>query len=90
MRIIRAGNGADVTYDSMLNALWSYIECTLGLIIACTLSVPKLYQAKGNRIRAIFSELEKSFSSKKSDPSSDLSIRLTAIPPTAFSVEAQP
>jgi hypothetical protein len=53
MRIISAGDKANMSYLSMLNAVWSYIECTLCITVACTLSIPKLYQVKGKKLRAL-------------------------------------
>jgi hypothetical protein len=69
MRIIQGGAKADVTYNSVFTALWSYAECTLGIIVACMLSLPKLYQAKGGRLRTMYSGLAKKFSSGKSGES---------------------
>lgn len=70
MRIIQGGDKADITYNSVFTALWSYAECTLGIIVACMLSLPKLWQAKGGRLRNIYSSLARKFSignSEKSD-----------------------
>jgi hypothetical protein len=47
MRIMNGGVNADISYDSVFTAVWSYIECGLGVAVACTLSIPKLIKAKG-------------------------------------------
>jgi hypothetical protein len=60
MRIMNGGVNADISYDSVFTAVWSYIECGLGVAVACTLSIPKLIKAKGGNVRAIFSNLAKS------------------------------
>ena len=59
MRIITAGDHADISYNSVFTALWSYAECTFGVIVACTLSIPKLYQAKGGKLRVFLSGVAK-------------------------------
>lgn len=63
MRIISGGDAADISYNSVFTALWSYAECTLGVIVACTLTIPKLIRAKGGKLRAIFSGIAKGFPS---------------------------
>jgi hypothetical protein len=76
MRIINGGAQADVSYDSVFTAVWSYIECALGIVVACSLSVPKLFQAKGKNVRASVSKMSESLTARarkgrvgsKSDP----------------------
>jgi hypothetical protein len=60
MRIINGGPQADVSYDSVFTAVWSYTECALGVVVACSLSVPKLIQAKKRNVRAFISKMSES------------------------------
>jgi hypothetical protein len=83
MRIITAGDNADVSHNSIFTALWSYVECALGVIVACTLSFPKLYRAKQDSkisqfLAAVMKKLSlKSYREKSNDSLPHLSeIRL--------------
>jgi hypothetical protein len=62
MRIITAGDDADISHNSAFTAIWSYVECALGAIVACAISFPKLYQAKGGRLRTFISGVAKKLS----------------------------
>ncbi|KAF2267550.1 hypothetical protein CC78DRAFT_576918 [Lojkania enalia] len=63
LRIIVARDKADISYNSVFTALWSYIECALGVIVACSISIPKLLQAKGGKLRKAFSSVANRFPS---------------------------
>jgi hypothetical protein len=88
MRIIHGGDKADISYESMFTAVWSWIECSLGVIVACTLSIPKLVQAKGGSVRTAISKATRKFGSLTSGRGSDQGIhessstvRLSSIDP---------
>ncbi|PVI02226.1 hypothetical protein DM02DRAFT_589804 [Periconia macrospinosa] len=71
MRIIEGGEKADVSYNSLRTALWSYTESTLGVIVACIISFPKLWKAKGGRLSAFVSQGAKKLGLRSSPQSSD-------------------
>jgi hypothetical protein len=64
MRIITGGAQADISYDSIFTAVWSYTECALGVVVACSLSVPKLIQAKGMNVPAFISNMSQSLTAR--------------------------
>jgi hypothetical protein len=66
MGIIRGGLKADISYESVLTGVWSIAEIGLGLIVACTFSLPKLIKAKGGGVRGFFSSIAKTFNSRTS------------------------
>jgi hypothetical protein len=74
MCIMNGGAHADISYDSVYTAVWSYIECGLGVAVACTLSIPKLIKTKGGKVRAIFSSLVKSVTSRTTKRSMDFEL----------------
>jgi hypothetical protein len=78
MRIIDGGDKADISYDSMFTAVWSYIECGLGAIVACTLSIPKLIQAKKGSVRAVISRISKVLSPLQTGRDTDRSMYKTS------------
>ena len=43
--------------------LWSYAEIGLGLIVICTLSLPKFIDVKGKKLRIFLSSITRPFSS---------------------------
>ena len=48
---VRAGRkNADVSYNAFWMCLWSYAEISLGIIVSCTLSLPKFIEAKGKKM----------------------------------------
>lgn len=46
---------ADVTYDGLFIGLWTEAEAALCFIVACSLSLPKLFQAKRKHFSRAFS-----------------------------------
>lgn len=89
MRIINGGDNADISYESLFTAVWSWIECALGVIVACTLSIPKLVQAKGGSVRMAISKATRRFGSLTSSgrgsdqgiQESSSTVRLSSIDP---------
>lgn len=65
-RIVHNEAESDVSYNIAWMALWTYAEIALGMIVACTLSLPRLVQAKGGKLSSMFSSLTRPFSSLKS------------------------
>jgi hypothetical protein len=54
---------ADVSYHLPMMVLWTYAELTLGMIVACSLSLPQFVQNTKWKLPSIFSEPPKSSSS---------------------------
>lgn len=54
---------ADVSYNTAWEGLWAFAEISFGIIVTCTLSLPKFIEAEGKRIRGAFSSLTKPFTS---------------------------
>ena len=50
-RMSMSGASADWSYNAAWLSLWSYAELSLGILVTCTLSVPKFVEAEGERIR---------------------------------------
>lgn len=57
------GENADVSYNTAWQALWSYAEISLGMIVTCLLSLPKFIEVKGTKLRGFLSSLTRSFPS---------------------------
>lgn len=57
---------ADVSYNTAGEGLWAFAEVSFGIIVTCTLSLPKFIEAEGTRIRGVFSSLTRPFSPLKS------------------------
>lgn len=57
------GKNADVSYNTAWQGLWAFAEISLGIIVTCTFSLPKFIEAKGTKLRGIFSSLKRSFTS---------------------------
>jgi hypothetical protein len=90
MGILKGGLTADISYDSVLTGVWSIAEIALGLIVACTFSLPKLIKVKGGGVRGFFSSFAKTFttrtrttkldtSSKSSDSMPGTVVRMTSL-----------
>ena len=56
----------DYTYELAFMGLWGYAECSLALIVACTLSLPRLFRAKAKELSHLLSLISYPFSSLKS------------------------
>ena len=50
-KMAMSGASADRSYNAAWLSLWSYAELSLGILVTCTLSVPKFAEAEGERIR---------------------------------------
>jgi hypothetical protein len=57
---------ADVSHNGLFIGLWTEAEVALGFIVACSLSLPKLFQAKRNKLGRAFSTLTSPFSTMRS------------------------
>ncbi|KAF2464557.1 uncharacterized protein BDR25DRAFT_95504 [Lindgomyces ingoldianus] len=68
LAIVHKPDTSDVSYHIAWMGLWSYAEIALGIIVACTLSLPKLVQAKGWKLPSVFSSFSNPFSSNKTNP----------------------
>lgn len=55
---------ADVSHNGLFIGLWTEAEVSLGFIVACSLCLPKLIQAKGKRMRNALSYATWSTNSK--------------------------
>lgn len=47
----------DNSYNSAPATVCAYVEVTLGFVVACAISIPKLVQEKGRKVRLLFSNL---------------------------------
>jgi len=56
-----SGPNADVSYNAAWQGCWAYAEISLGLIVTCTIALPRLIEAKGKRLRAIISSISGPF-----------------------------
>ena len=54
---------ADVSYSTAWQGLWAFAEISFGIIVTCTFSLPKFIEAKGTKLRGIFSSLTRPFTS---------------------------
>ncbi|KAL8913226.1 MAG: hypothetical protein Q9171_001940 [Xanthocarpia ochracea] len=61
----QSGAKADVSYNVAWMGLWAYAEIGLGLIVICTLSLPKFVEVKGKKLRLFFSNMTRTFSSRE-------------------------
>ncbi|KAI4212864.1 MAG: hypothetical protein L6R36_009472 [Xanthoria steineri] len=58
------GSTADISYNVAWMGLWAYAEIGLGIIVICTLSLPKFIEVKGKKVRIFLSGITRSFSSR--------------------------
>ena len=58
-----AGANADVSYNTAWQGLWVFAEISFGIIVTCTLLLPKFLEAKGPKLRGIFWSLTRPFAS---------------------------
>ena len=65
VRLSNQGEYADISYEMMWVALWSWAEIALSIIVACTLSLPRLFRAKSEEISLLLSTAIQPFSSLK-------------------------
>ena len=57
------GSDADVSFNAAWMGCWAYVEIALGITVTCSLSMPKLIEARGNKVRAVFANFTRSFTS---------------------------
>ncbi|KAI4247214.1 MAG: hypothetical protein L6R40_001557 [Gallowayella cf. fulva] len=60
----QSGAEADISYNVAWMGLWAYAEIGLGLIVICTLSLPKFIEVKGKKLRLFLSSITRPFSSR--------------------------
>lgn len=65
-RLESQGDQQDASYEMAWMGLWSWAEIALGIIVACTLSLPKLVRAKSKEFGSLFSSVARPFVSLKS------------------------
>ncbi|KAI4091212.1 MAG: hypothetical protein LQ339_008189 [Xanthoria mediterranea] len=58
------GSTADISYNVAWMGLWAYAEIGLGIIVICTLSLPKFIEVKGKKVRIFLSGITRPFSSR--------------------------
>lgn len=59
------GENADVSYNTAWQGLWALSEISFGIIVTCTFTLPKFIEAKGAKLRGVFSSLTQPFASLK-------------------------
>jgi len=65
--VIRLGEtNADVSYNSAWQGLWAIAELSLGIIVICTFSLPRFFEARGTMLRNALSSLLQPFTSLRS------------------------
>lgn len=47
----------DTSYHSVPATVCAYVEVTLGFVVACAISIPKLVQERGRTVRLLFSNI---------------------------------
>ena len=57
------GDGADVSYNTAWAGIWALAEISLGITVIGTVMLPKFIEAKGTKLRGIFSGLPRSLTS---------------------------
>ncbi|KAF2655020.1 hypothetical protein K491DRAFT_693317 [Lophiostoma macrostomum CBS 122681] len=67
---VLAQNSGDWSYETAWDGLWAYAELSLGIIIACAITLPKLVKEKGFRFTRQFSSLSSLWKRKSSSDSS--------------------
>ena len=58
-----SGENADVSYNVCWLGLWVFAETSFGITVTGTFLLPKLIEAKGDKLRVVFSSLTRSFPS---------------------------
>lgn len=49
-----SGPNADVSYNTAWFGSWVYAEICLGIMVTCTISLPKFVEAKGEKVIKVF------------------------------------
>jgi hypothetical protein len=66
IKLNNQGKHQDISYEMVWMGLWSWAEIAMGIIVACTLSLPKLFRAKSKQLGFLLSIVTSSFSSLRS------------------------
>ncbi|KAF2020602.1 hypothetical protein BU24DRAFT_487188 [Aaosphaeria arxii CBS 175.79] len=66
IRLLHQGEYRDTSYELARMGLWSWAEIALGIIVACTLSLPKLFRAKSKELSVVLSAVSRPFQSIRS------------------------
>lgn len=57
------GQNTNVSYNTAWQGLWAFAEISLRIIVICTFLLPKFIEAKGTKLRGVFSSLTQPFTS---------------------------
>lgn len=57
------GQNADVSYNTAWGGIWAFAEISLGITVSSMLLLPKFIEAKGTKLRGLFSSLTRSLTS---------------------------
>lgn len=57
------GPNGDVSYNTAWQGFWVFAEISLGLIVTCTLTLPRFIEAEGKQLRALISKVSGPFGS---------------------------
>jgi spore germination protein GerM len=66
------GDNQDSSYEMAWMGLWSWAEIALGIIVACTLTLPKLVRAKSKEFSVLLSSVARPFTSFRSSSKTNL------------------
>jgi hypothetical protein len=61
MKLEEQGDRQDASYEMAWMGLWSMAEVSLGIICACSLSLPKVWRERRTEVRAVLSKISKPF-----------------------------
>ena len=68
LKIDRVLTNADVSRNGLFIGLWTQAEVSLGFIVGCSLSLPKLIQIKGHKFKKSVTKASASLTSYASRP----------------------
>ena len=57
------GQNADVSYNTAWEGLWAFAEISFGIIVTCTFTLPKFFEANGTKLRSVLSSIIRPFTS---------------------------
>ena len=57
------GENADVSYNTAWQGLWAFAEISFGIIVTCTFTLPKFFEANGTKLRGVLSSIIRPFTS---------------------------
>ncbi|KAL8914310.1 MAG: hypothetical protein Q9171_001030 [Xanthocarpia ochracea] len=78
---------ADFTYNAAWQCFWVYAEISLGIIVTCTLTLPKFIEARGKRLRAMALTISKPFGTLAHSTRSRLVKTETIVPSDSTAAE---